>query len=142
MKRQFVIGRITVQRFASKQMRAKHAEDSNARFDTASFFAVRLGLVSPEIIWIVLSRRDVPGATFASKSLVHCRRAFIYSFLCYPGNTPLPPVRFSGTATVKITWTGPKKFSCYVWALRLISKSLRVRWSFAVFTVTYVVLGT
>ena len=47
MKRQFVIGRITVQRFASKQMRAKHAEDSNARFDTASFFAVRLGLVPP-----------------------------------------------------------------------------------------------
>ena len=47
MKRQFVVGRITVQRFASKQMRAKHAEDSNARFDTASFFAVRLGLVPP-----------------------------------------------------------------------------------------------
>ena len=37
MKRQFVIGRITVQRFASKQMRAEQAEDSNARFDTASF---------------------------------------------------------------------------------------------------------
>ena len=37
MKRQFVIGRITGQRFASKQMRAEHAEDTNARFDTASF---------------------------------------------------------------------------------------------------------
>lgn len=63
MKRQFVIGRITVQRFSSKQMRADPAEDSNARSDTASFFAVRLGLVTPRDYLDILSRRVVSGGT-------------------------------------------------------------------------------
>ena len=103
MKRQFVIGRIALQRLTSKQMRAENAEDSNARFDTASFSAVPLGLVTPRdyldrFVAPKRLRRNVRlKISRTVSSCLHIRIPFATRAI-----QPLPPTRFSGTAKVKL----------------------------------------